>query len=144
MKKSVIPLIIAVCLNLSCEQDNFTGERNHDNIIDLQLTSILKNSHKYLEFTYDSVNRLIRSDLYYNDTSYSRTIYWYDAENRLTGKSYDGYTESYEYDSDGLPQSLTKTYQSTDKVWKSIFLHENGLISKAEIYYANRFCPLRI
>jgi hypothetical protein len=131
---TTIPIIIAICLNLSCESDDNAVIQKHENV-DLRLTSILQNSMKYLEFTYDSLNRLIQSDLYFDGTTYTRTAYFYDLENRLTGKSYDGYYETYEYDSNGSLKSLTKLYPETEKVWKRIFIHENGRIKRAEIYY---------
>lgn len=133
-KKAIIPLLIITLLYLSCEQDDTADRLNTENI-DLLLTSISRNSHKYLEFTYDSINRLISSDLYYDDKTFSRTAYFYDSKNRLTGRSYDGYIETYHYRSDGLPESITKTYPETEKVWKRIFQYENGMITRAEIFY---------
>ncbi len=133
-KKAIIPLLIITLFYLSCEQNNTADRLNPDNI-DLLLTSISKNSQKYLEFNYDSINRLISSDLYYDDTTYSRTTFIYDLENRLTGRSYDGYIETYDYRPDGLPESITKTYPATDKVWKRIFQYENGMITRAEILF---------
>ncbi|MBN2214332.1 MAG: hypothetical protein JW723_08810 [Bacteroidales bacterium] len=133
MKKSII-LVIAVCLTLSCEHDDPEGIKNPDNI-NMLVTSIFQNGHKYLEFTYDSLNRLIHSDMYFNDTSCSRTTYSYDRENRLIEKSYDGFTEFYEYHENGLPESVTRLYNETGKVWKRIYLIENNRITGAEIYY---------
>jgi hypothetical protein len=135
-KKAIIPFIIITLLYLSCEQKD-TADRLNTEDIDILLTSISRNSLRYLEFTYDSINRLISSDLYHDDTAYSRTAYFYDSENRLTGKSYDGCIETYDYRSDGLPESITKTYPETNKVWKRIFQYEDGMITRAEIFYNN-------
>ncbi len=131
---AAIPVIIAICLNMACEREDSVRTQKPANV-NLQLTAILQNDRKYLEFIYDSLSRLIQSDLFYDDTVYSRTTYLYDMKNRLTGKSYEGFAETYEYNSDGLPKSITKRYLATGKAWKRIFIHENGRITRAEIYY---------
>lgn len=134
LKKAIIPFMIITLLYLSCEQNDSADRLKTENI-GVLLASISRNSQKYLEFTYDSINRLISSDLYYDDTTYSRTVFFYDSENRLSGKSYDGYIETYNYRTDGLPESITKTYPATEKVWKRIFQYEKGRITRAEIFY---------
>ena len=133
-RKQLVLLIIAGCVAISCEKDitDLNQYQLNDHIL---LTSILQNDTKYLEFAYDSLNRLVQSDQYYIDTTYSRTTFSYDSNNRLAGTHYDGYIETFEYDADGLLKSLTKEYPATDKVWKRTFIYDNGKISKAEIYF---------
>jgi hypothetical protein len=126
--------IIAGFLAISCEKDPAEQNRHILND-DILLISVQQNHTKYLEFKYDSLNRLVHSDRYYDDTTFSRTTYGYDSKNRLSSRNYDGYIETFEYNADGLLKSLTKIYPFTNKVWKRMFIYENGKIAKAEIYF---------
>lgn len=132
-RRQLVSLIIAGCFAISCEKDvtDLNRYQLNDKIL---LISILQNDKKFLEFAYDSLNRLVQSDQYYNDKAFSRTTYSYDSNSRLAGKQYDGYVETFEYDQDGLLNSVIKEYPATDKVWKRAFIYENGRISKAQIY----------
>ena len=133
-KRKLVLLFIAGCVAISCEKDSSNPKQYqiNDNIL---LSSILQNDKKYLEFAYDSLNRLVSSDQYYDDTAYSRTTYTYDSKDRLKVKQYDGYIETYEYDTDGSLKSMIKAYPPTEKVWKRTFIYENGRITKAQIFF---------
>jgi hypothetical protein len=133
IRKPVL-LLVAGLIAISCEKDRTNPVRYQFND-DILLSSILQNDKKFLEFAYDSLNRLVQSDQYYDDTAYSRTIYSYDSNDRIIEKQYDGFTETYEYDAGGLLKSIVKAYPSTDKVWKRTFIYENGRISKAQIFF---------
>ncbi len=135
-KKLLVLLFITGCIALSCEKDT-TDLKQGYLYDDIMLISIRQNDKMYIEFAYDSLNRLVHDDQYYDDTTYSRTTYSYDLNNRLAAKHYDGYTETYEYGSDGLLKSVIKEYPSTDKVWRRTYIYENGRISKAHIYFNN-------
>lgn len=130
MKKIILFCCLAALISCQKEGSEYTGDSDSK-----VLVAIKQNDQMFVEFIYDSLNRLIRSDNYVNDSVLYSETYQYDAKSRMSQRIYSGFTETYEYDRSGDLISVRLVYLAAEEEWKTEYQYSRNRISKGITYY---------
>ena len=132
--------LIIICLMMlaaSCDKNKDSCECNPSETHKI-LSKILYNDLDYIDFTYDSKQRVSEVKLYYADT-FSLEKYFYNDQNQIIKREYgEIYEDIYTYENGLLKtsESINKTYDGWHP--KDVFIYnDQNRIIKADTYFNN-------
>ena len=125
-------LLIILPLLTVCEKDP-AGNPDSQSPLKL-LTAIKENGSLQTEFLYDSLNRMIRMNMYNADTISYSELYTYNSENNIITRSFYDYVEYYTYSSEGDLLSTRRVFLPVSGEKIAVYQYHDGKIFKAITY----------
>jgi len=131
---SVPALILIASLSLfwGCAKENDCEPEGTSGRL---LVAIMENGQRMTEYRYDNHDLLVQRDNYFNDSLINSESYTYDSSHKLISASFDGFIEKYQYASGGKLLAVIRTYNPTDKEWKTVYHYDGSRISRGVTYF---------
>jgi len=101
------------------------------------LTKLYQDGPLVSEYIYDDNNKLAELKTYYQDSLIRTETFTWNAQNRLAGRSYDDWVETFTYNSNGQISKFKKLYTKTGKTWEEEYHYDpqTGQIDKGVSYF---------